>query len=237
MIVKLPFRRELHQGMGGVDVTVLQRALIKDGVRRDHPSGKFARLTHDNVVAYKHKHGLTPADGVVRAGMWRHLQQARLFDHYDVWLFEEKPPAPTTTPRDRALAAAARSYALRGLIGYIQQRPMRDMDVYPNLNTEMDCSEAWKWWRRCGGMSPGDDYGWAYGNTESLKMFGTRLASPGQLRVADAVFYGTGTEFDPFHIGFYAGLLRVYSHGSVGGPYFLPMDYRTVREMRTYEPL
>lgn len=237
MMIKLPFRRVLHKGMRGVDVTVLQRALIKDGERHSHPSGTFKQLTHDEVIAYKRKHDLSPTDGVVRAAMWMHLQQHRLFDPYDAWLFEEQPPAPTATNRDRALQAAARSYALRGMIGYIQQRPMRDMAVYPNLNTEMDCSEAWKWWRHCGGMSPGDNLGWGYGNTDSLKEFGTRLAHESQLRVADAVFYGTGTQSDPYHVGFSAGLARVYSHGSWGGPYYLPIDYRTVREMRTYEPL
>jgi hypothetical protein len=233
------FKRRLRRGDHGNDVIALQRALHKAGIRRGKPSSHYRGPTADQVHKYKHHFNLTPADGdVCGKRMWSDLIHRGFFDGYDVWLVAHEPD-PTPQPSDERLAArhaAAVAYALRGSIGYDQQRPMLDMDPLPNLDTIMDCSEFWKWCRRCGGMSPGDNYGWAYGNTESLKQFGHRITSA-QLRIADAAFYGVGSTSDPFHMALYAGGGMVYSHGSSAGPYFLPMGYRTVRELRTYEPL
>jgi hypothetical protein len=233
-----PYRRPLHRGDHGADVIALQRALHKAGMRDGQPSGEFKDPTVLQVAHYKRHFRFAHPVGVVHEPMWHDLIHRGFFDGYDVWLVTHmpKPKPPPSDQRLLARHAAAVAYALRGRIGYIQQRPMQDMAPLPNLDEWTDCSEFWKWCRRCGGMSPGDNDGWAYGNTESLKQFGHSISSS-QLRIADAVFYGTGSTSDPFHMALYAGGGMVYSMGSSPGPYYLPMGYRTVRQMRTYEPL
>ena len=51
------------------------------------------------------------------------------------------------------------------------------------------------------------------------------------LKIGDLIFYGTQGGGIPEHVAIYVGGGMVFSHGSMGGPYILPLDYRSDRRM------
>lgn len=65
---------------------------------------------------------------------------------------------------------------------------------------------------------------WLGGFTGTMMMHGRKVQSP---IPGDAVFY-----YD--HVAMYTGGGLVVSHGSEGGPYLLPWDYRHVIDVRRY---
>ena len=54
------FNRSLFIGCTGYDVTLLQRALVKEGFATFTPTGTFGPLTMKAVMAYQRAHGLSP---------------------------------------------------------------------------------------------------------------------------------------------------------------------------------
>lgn len=65
-------------------------------------------------------------------------------------------------------------------------------------------------------------YDWRYGNTASQRQHG-RVVVESPLIVGDLCHYGAG---DGKHVAIYIGGGYVFSHGSEGGPYKLPVRYR-----------
>ena len=74
--------------------------------------------------------------------------------------------------------------------------------------------------------------GWAAGYTGTQAMHG-RVVSLDALEVGDLVFYGRAWPYG--HVAGYVGGGKVISHGSEGGPYLLPVRYRSdVSHARRY---
>jgi cell wall-associated NlpC family hydrolase len=73
--------------------------------------------------------------------------------------------------------------------------------------------------------------GWKGGFTGTMLNGGVRVH--GRRRVGDLILYGGGPNAE--HVAVYVGGGMVISHGSEGGPYKLPVNYRSdVRETRRY---
>lgn len=51
------------------------------------------------------------------------------------------------------------------------------------------------------------------------------------LKIGDLIFYGDQGGGIPEHVAMYIGGGKVFSHGSMGGPYILGLDYRSDRRM------
>lgn len=103
-----------------------------------------------------------------------------------------------------------------------------------------DCSSfttwcAWNALTGVGGMDFPDvvnGAGWAAGYTGTQAMHG-RVVSLDALEVGDLVFYGRAWPYG--HVAGYVGGGKVISHGSEGGPYLLPVRYRSdVSHARRY---
>ena len=89
------------------------------------------------------------------------------------------------------------------------------------LTRAADCSSFFKWlYYACGWPDPnGDGYALS-GNTESMIVKGTRVASPAP---SDAVFYALPGHSNPEHMAIYVGDGDVVSHGVPGPPELLPV--------------
>lgn len=68
--------------------------------------------------------------------------------------------------------------------------------------------------------------GWKAGYTGTMVAHGTGVSAFKDGRVGDCVFYG-GTSEVPEHVAVKVAPGKVFSHGSEGGPYLLPVAYRS----------
>lgn len=100
-----------------------------------------------------------------------------------------------------------------------------------------DCSSAYTWclWNALTAVSVGHEdivngQGWRSGYTGTLLTHGREVTD---LLPGDAIIYGHA--WPGMHVAMYVGEGLVYSHGSEGGPYFIPMRYRSdILSMRRY---
>jgi hypothetical protein len=108
--------------------------------------------------------------------------------------------------------------------------------------TQADCSSfvTWCLWNglylafNIGDLVNGT--GWTGGYTGTMKSHGLRVQHEANLLRADCVHYGPGTgQHVAMVVGKVGGVPMVVSHGSEGGPYYLPFDYRDdIAEFRRY---
>lgn len=76
---------------------------------------------------------------------------------------------------------------------------------------------------------------WHAGYTGTMQHGGKAVKHKSNLKIGDCIFYGDQGGGVSEHVAIYVGGGRVFSHGSEGGPYFLPVDYRRDRRiMRRY---
>lgn len=93
-----------------------------------------------------------------------------------------------------------------------------------------DCSSTYSWimWRilhhRFGLKDIVNGANWTGGFTGTLLEHGKTVHHESGLKVCDAVIYGNG--YPGEHVAMYIGGGKVFSHGSEGGPYILPVHYR-----------
>ena len=94
-----------------------------------------------------------------------------------------------------------------------------------------DCSSfATGCFRQAGVKTDPNGLGWRAGYTGTLCRHGKRVSTPAP---GDWVFYGSGPRWH--HVTVSGGTGRVVSHGTEGGPFLEPMDYRSDRgEIRRY---
>lgn len=111
-------------------------------------------------------------------------------------------------------------------------------NTYPK---HCDCSSTatWMLWdamaRPYGVRDLVNHANWKAGYTGTMQKGGKAVHSKSNLKVGDCIFYGDQGGGISEHVTVYVGGGMVFSHGSEGGPYFLPVDYRPDRRiMRRY---
>jgi hypothetical protein len=67
--------------------------------------------------------------------------------------------------------------------------------------------------------------------TGTMYTHGKPVVHDENLKVGDLIFYGDQGGGIPEHVAVSVGGKKVFSHGSLGGPYILDLDYRSDRRM------
>jgi hypothetical protein len=144
--------------------------------------------------------------------------------------------------RDSAVQAALLGYRNRDKIHYTQGG-QRWEGIAKGLNARQgefpryaDCSSFATWCLWNGMYLPYRESdtvngaAWKAGYTGTLLEHGRRVASPSKAFKADLVLYGrpgTSGAHVAIVVGRKNGQLMVVSHGSEGGPYYIPYNYRS----------
>lgn len=114
----------------------------------------------------------------------------------------------------------------------IQKRMTITLGQYPRT---CDCSSTAQWMLWDAMARPYDvrdlvsHSGWSQGYTGSQYKNGKPVIHDYSLKIGDLIFYGDQGGGVPEHVAVYIGGGKVFSHGSMGGPYILNIDYRTDR--------
>lgn len=228
----IPFRRTIKAGSKGRDVVGAKRALWKaNGL----PAPKGATQTFGAIAVkqlreFQHAHGLK-ADGQLGATTLKKL--APYFDQFAFLLYVGYAPGNAKVAKqNRFLAYQLWGYNHRGLIHYAQQRPMDLLNDLQHLPVWDDCSEFFTKAAKYAGFPDPNGTGFnGSGYTGTLATHG-KLVTLANAEVGAAVLYGPAPTFE--HVAGYIGGGRVISHGSEGGPFLLPADYRTIAQIRAY---
>lgn len=246
----LAFKRELHDGELGQDVVAVKRALWRAGLLWRGPggfsavwgpaaqaalkklqrgralplTGIYTRVEHE-ILRTRHAEGKPRewcfdrfACKAYRGFTVVTREEQRRQDIVDVWAYW------------RSQAAA---------IGYSQKRLYETGRPVPAWKpVTFDCSALFG-----GGyyvVGAPDPAGFPFPGAGSTREMCVRGASVkrGNLKAADAVFYGRDYLGRPTHVAGYVGGGKIISHGSAIGPLLLDIDYRSdLWGMRTYEVL
>lgn len=236
-VIELP--RELHFGMRGLDVTALQRALRHAGFLKRRSTGFYGVATRRAVKAFQRKHGLA-ADGEYGAATHRVMVRWHHFDKYGESLLARQPVGPTKAEvkRRTARATAILVYNHRAAIHYtmgpLRMQGVRQHIHPPDYPVWEDCSSMDTWINYVAGAVDPNGFGYnGLGFTGTMIRHGVEV-SIGEAKVADLVFYGRARNAIS-HVAIYVGNSMVVSHGSEGGPYYLPWNYRSdMRMVRRY---
>lgn len=226
LATSIPFvklKRNLHTGITGRDVKALQRILRAAHCRTLAPTGHFRKVTKVNVQLFQKRHHLRQ-DGVVGPVTWSAMHP--YMDGYTVWLVNHTViRKPIADHLDHMVKVAWWYYARRPL-HYLQQRPAYDWAPPPNVDYYLDCSEYVMVCSRAGGLSDPSGFGWTgYGNTDSFLQHMRHTWTP---KRGDLALYA-----NPGHVAIITGVSAQYhalmclSHGSEGGPHYIPVHYRT----------
>lgn len=234
----IPFRRRIARGTKGGDVLAVKRALSKAGYMK---WGGFTRtfgiFAERSLKRFQKAHKLK-ADGVY--DLPDHHQLAPAFDDYGAWLMgaRAKPGKGTDQEtRDAIVAAMFLLYHNRQAVHYTmsgsRMQGVREKIRPPLFPRWEDCSSAATWAYFAAGAPDPNGLGYnGQGYTGTLSRRGAAVPTD-KAKPGDLVFYGSGWPYH--HVAVYIGGGRVISHGSEGGPYLLPIDYRSDRAMiRTY---
>lgn len=257
--------RDLKLGSTGDDVTALQIATdirLKMRNQRDYLTGghdgeygpQTARAvsralyvlgcTTQTVTAARVDHGGVCSIGAqrvirhpdIRSAVQRDRSRKRLHEIRDSTIHD----VPVHKGIDICIQAAELALAHAPVVHYtqgfmrwqgIRETDHASMGEYPNW---ADCSSFYSWclWQLLGtGEDVVNGADWTGGYTGTLLAHGKRVASP--IKGA-AVLYGSPGSTGK-HVAISKGNGRVISHGSEGGPYDLPWNYRSdVMEFRVY---
>lgn len=213
----------LKHGAHGPNVRILQRGLLKAGVRHKKVTARFGDTTRKNVQHFQAKHHLL-VDGQVGQHTWEALQP--YFDGLDLWIhdqWEKHKPRPTASlaPREKVVKFAFYYLHNAGIVHYLQQRPYQEIVCPPELNNYLDCSEFVINAYKCAGLPDPSGYNYdGYGNTYTMldNPRGRRVRTT---RPGDLVFYS-----NPSHVITATDSVNGISNGSEGGPYFVSQNYR-----------
>lgn len=232
----VPFTRVLFFNkvklMRGKDVFAVSRALARAGFRK---WGNFTYFYGNgmeaNVKKFQQAHGLT-ARGTYNVET--HKKLSKYFDAYGTKLMVDMQNKLNPDPREVIKNYAVHGFNNRELIHYTQG-PLRMYGVKnkirpPKVPLYEDCSSFATWCYWGAGVKDPNNLGYnGYGYTGTLALNGARTYSP---RVGDLAFYGS---YPYTHVVVYIGDGKCISHGSEGGPYLLPVMYRSdFSHYRTY---
>lgn len=257
--------RDLKLGSNGPDVVAIQKAAdtrLKMRNQRDYLCGahdgqygpKTARAvsralyvlgcTTQTVTSARIDHGghlSVPAQRVIRhpeirSRVQRDRARKRLHEIRDTTIHDVEVHKGMDLCIQAAELALAHAPSVHYTQGFMRWQGIRDTDYasqgeYPNW---ADCSAFYSWclWQLLGkGEDVVNGADWTGGYTGTLLAHGKRVARP--IKGA-AVLYGSPGSTGK-HVAISKGDGNVISHGSEGGPYLLPWNYRTdVMEFRVY---
>lgn len=235
----VPFRRTLRQGSVGPDVLGMKRALVRADCLPPKPGGQpltnqFGKATQAGVRKFQ-KRAQIVSDGIY--GLNTHRKLMPYVDSRGAWLFGQDVVDLKRLPsiRQRIMTEAMWGYNSRAAIHYAQVRPMHGIGMGHALPQTLDCSEfVTCCYKRADAPDPNRLLFNGLGYTGTLATHGVPV-SLNQARPADLVLYGHSWPYE--HVSMYVGFGRCVSHGSEGGPYLVPVDYRSDRAMiRSYLP-
>jgi hypothetical protein len=255
----VPRCREITEGMRGVDVVGVKRALSRAGYMR---WGAFTDLWRPGAIAavkrFQHEHDVPPGPGtygpLTHAVLVRtHAKESPAefaYDGYSIDLMRQFCTHPAgasgSAVRDAIIAEARRLYAHKSEIDYDQARPV-ELKRPPGLPRYLDCSDFVVVCHFVGGAP--DPTGGGYngqGYTGTLTKTG-HPCSQSELKAGDVVFYGSTPATNvtssfplgsPTHVALYDGDGGVYNQG---GPHPTnrmtrhPTNYRTVHHYHHYD--
>ncbi len=228
----MPLKRTLKLGSRGKDVSAVQRALSRAGVRNARRTGLFGVGMRKHVKRFQKKIGL-PETGVY--GPKTHEKLARYFDSLAWFLYRSHAARGSSTGsvRERVVLAAMFGMRNRSRIHYTQggsrMYGVRNKVRIPQIPYWEDCSSfaTWCYWH-AGAKDPNALGYNGYGYTGTLANHGWRVTRPAP---GDLVFYGS---YPYSHVTIYVGNGLAVSHGNEAGPKLLRYDYRTVATIRRY---
>lgn len=218
-VLIIPFQRVIKLWTRGKDVQGAKRAIWRaNGIKLTSFTPVFGPIAKAQLKKFQKKHHLAQ-DGEL--GKTTLVKLAPWFDSYAFFLYTgHKPGDKTATKRQKVVAYALWGYNNRFLIHYLQWRPMHFLFALFTLPVSEDCSEFAT--KACKAGDVTDPTGFHYsgwGNTDSMLAHGRHIREV-DLQPGDLVLYHG-------HVAIYVGLGRVVSHGSEGGPYLVPVHYRS----------
>lgn len=213
-------RRILHFGDQGVDVLAYQRAVRKTlhqlGLAStNRRSGLYGDGTLSDTLRLQRRLRLD-VDGKVGVFTWTAIDPQ--LDAYGKFLLRLKVPQPT--PAGQRVAHEARVLATFAPRHYTQARPYAGtLDAWRANGG--DCSGTAILIYKLAGLPDPNGTGYdGSGYTGSLDKRGVRVATADY---GDLTFYGQTVST---HVTIAIGNGQCVSHGSEGGPYTLPINYR-----------
>lgn len=226
----VPFRRAIKRGSRGRDVTAVKRALSKAGyIKWGSFTRVFGLFAVRSLRKFQQQHHLH-VDGIVGPNTLKRL--APYFDTYGYLLYVGHTPSDNREEeiRNKIVAYVLWGYNNRGRVHYAEYRPMDYLNALRHLPIWDDCSEfATKAYKYASAPDPNGRNFNGLGYTGDELRHG-RKVTIAQARPGDLVHYGPNK-----HVAVYIGHNKVISHGSEGGPYLLPYNYRSdFAEIRSY---
>lgn len=219
--------------MRGKDIEGMQRGLHLVGLRKKPRTGVYGLLTKRQVKKFQRRKGLTQ-DGVY--GPRTHAQLSRKFDWLAKRLYMQSFPKPDKREiiAETAMLGYRKAYQIHYTQSTLRMWGVRNKTMPPNVPPYEDCSSfaTWLYWVAKAPDPNGLGYS-GFGFTGTQVLHGTRITS-GMLKKGDLVFYGFTRSGYPTHVAIYVGGGKVVSHGSEGGPFLLPYNYRSINQIRTY---
>lgn len=226
----VPFTRSVKRGSRGRDVIAVKRALSHAGyIKWGGFTPIFGPFAVKSLRKFQQQHHLH-VDGIVGRNTLKRL--APYFDAYAFFLYVGYPPSKSkeVRTRNKIVAYALWGYNNRARVHYAQYRPMDRLKNLKFLPIWDDCSEfATKAYKFAGAPDPnGRGYN-GFGYTGDELKHG-KTVSLSHAKKGDLVHYGPNK-----HVAIYIGSGKVISHGSEGGPYLLPVKYRSdYSQVRSY---
>jgi cell wall-associated NlpC family hydrolase len=245
--------------MHGGDVVAVKRALSRAGYMQ---WGTFSPVWGDaavaSVQAFQKDHAVPPGPGTYgplthTALVTTHFRGSDVAWAYDMFAISlmkryctELVTQPNTATRTAIIGEAARLYANRNSIDYVEVKrpvvPTRPPAIPPKLDCSLFVAACYF---AGGAIDPNGRHYNGYGYTGDMVNHGKEI-SVHELQPADLIFYGStpGDKADetfpigsPTHVALYDGT-GVYSQG---GPkrhdrmrYHSQLDYRPINQCRTY---
>lgn len=238
----VPYTRPAKRGNRGKDVLAIKRALVHQGAldsKLKNLSNRWGPKTQAAVKKYQSKHGLRRT-GTYTRSTHSQLRKGKHFDRYGARLMRDYRASTRARKRQgagEAVASAALYAAGHRPRHYTQSgarwQPVDRVPWRKHMWDYGDCSSfATGCYREARQKDPngsgGGNYRWGY--TGTLCQNGRAVSSPAP---GDLVFYGSGAPWG--HVAVYVGGGRVVSHGHEGGPFLVPMNYRSDRgQIRRY---
>jgi hypothetical protein len=248
--------RLITQGTKGVDVVAVKRALSRAGFMRWGPfTPLWGRFAAEAAREFQRKKGISPVTAMYGPKTHRVLVKTRrkgsntewAYDAYSIELMDQACAELTQMPenriRDAIVAEAARLYARRNEIDYVQSRPFA-LKAPPFVPPQLDCSAFATVCHFVGGAPDPNARNYdGHGYTGTLMSRGVRCAER-DLEPGDLVFYGRTTMAtppfpigSPTHVALYDGDGGVYSQGGPNPHNRMkrhPVKYRSVNHYRHY---
>lgn len=233
----VPFHRTIRFGSRGSDVIAVKRALSHAGYMKWPTDATWSRnygpILRSAVHRFQKRYGLK--QGAYEINTHRKLVSLGHFDKWGAHLMaiSPRPRGQDQSHRDKIVATMLWAYHHRDQIHYAQSRPIDGHGHPYKLPLSTDCSgistDAYEW----SGAHDPNGFGFnGEGWTGTLAKHGIQTFT---IKGGDLNFYGNGYPYH--HVTVALGATTCGSHGSEGGPYLLPIRYRTDYDhTRTYNP-